>query len=182
MTIPEAQEQLEILTVKLACSTDLQQRLEIEKQIARCYRVIQLAQQQAHRSLVRVADTLLSIGEELTLTEVQSEAISLSAQMIHRATTEQLAVAVSSAITDHAANTLPPKLEGLLQIDSILRSIYNGLNSYEQRLAIRTALLLFSLTGKSQISQSVLHFRENFDIKIAEKRQELEQELHLHLA
>ncbi len=161
MTIPEAHEQLESLTAKLtSCETHLQ-RIQLESQIARCYRMIQRAQQRAHRSLVTVADILLDLANEIPLSPLQSEALSLSAELIHRATTEQLAVAVPAAISDHGTNAPLPRIEGFYEINNILQGLHNSSRSFEHRLAVRTTLNLFLIVEKSQIRQVARQFSAN---------------------
>lgn len=153
MTVPEAHEQLESLTAKLTVCSLGQQRTQIEKQIARCYRIIQRAQQRAHRSLATIADILLDLANELSLTHFQSEILSISAELIHRATTEQLALAVPAAISDHGTNAPLTQIEGFEEINAVLRKLHDASESYEHRLAVRTALELYSIAEKSQIRQ-----------------------------
>ena len=53
MTVPEAQERLEALTMTLASCANLpKQRAAVEVKMARCYRVIQKAQQRQQLQLV----------------------------------------------------------------------------------------------------------------------------------
>jgi hypothetical protein len=153
MTIPEAYEQLELLTAKLSsCPSDLQ-RPQIEAQIARCYRIIQRAQQRAHKSLVSVAGILLDLQNELSLTPNQLKTITVAAEFIHRATTEQLAIAVPAAIADHSMNAPLSSIRECDEMNAILRLLHSSSHSYEHRLAIRTVLKLFTIAEKSQIKQ-----------------------------
>jgi len=158
MTVPEAHEQLESLTAKLTVCSLGQQRAQLEKQIARCYRIIQRAQQRAHCSLTTVADILLDLTNELPLTQFQSEILSISAELIHRATTEQLALAIPAAISDHGTNAPLAQIEGFEEINAVLRNLHDASESYEHRLAVRTALKLYSIAERSQIRQIARRF------------------------
>ena len=92
MTVPEAQERLEALTVYLAsCANSPIQRGAIEKKMARYYRIIQRARRRAHQSLASVATVLLEISENAALNEQKATAIIAAADLIRCASTEQLA-------------------------------------------------------------------------------------------
>ena len=111
MTVAEAQEQLETLTRNLACSEiSLNQRQICEAQMARYYRIIQRAQQQAHRSLASPALALLNMTGHTALDQNHSAALITAAHLIRCASIEQLAVAVPAAVRETpACDTRPTR-------------------------------------------------------------------------
>jgi hypothetical protein len=159
MTVPEAQERLEALTMTLAsCANSPKQRGAIEVQMARCYRIIQRAQQRAHQSLASVATVLLEISENTTLNEQKATAIIAAAHLIRCASTEQLAVAVPAAIHETSTDSTPPAPNKFPELSTIVRSLLNldGTHlSFEERFAIRTALHLMNIAERPQIHHSM---------------------------
>src|ERR1039458_9079121 len=159
MTVAEAQEKLETITRNLASSEiSPTQRDKWEAQMVRCYRTIQRARQQAHRSLASFAGTLLDMMGDTVFDQNHNNAIITAAHLIRGASTEQLAVAVPAAIRE--TPTCDTRLKRvkcpefseivvcLLRLDSIPFSC-------ERNIAIRTALHLSSIVGRPQIYQSV---------------------------
>jgi hypothetical protein len=159
MTVAEAEEKLEILTRNLA-SNEISpaQRDRWEAQMARCYRIIQRARQQAHRSLASFAGILLDMIGDTVFDQNQNSAIITAAHLIRSASIEQLAVAVPAAI--RKTPTCDTRLKRvkcpefseivvcLLRLDSIPFSC-------ERNIAIRTALHLSNIVGRPQIYRSV---------------------------
>ncbi|MGD0942192.1 MAG: hypothetical protein ABR905_21070 [Terracidiphilus sp.] len=159
MTVAEAEERIEALTRNLASSEiSPAQRVKWEAQITRCYRIIQRARQQAHRSLASFAGTLLDMIGDTAFDQNQYSAIITAAYLIRGASIEQLAVAVPAAIRETpTGNTRPKRVKCpefteivvcLLRLDSIPFSC-------ERNIAIRTALHLSNIVGRLQIYQSV---------------------------
>ena len=159
MTVAEAEERIEALTRNLASSEiSPAQRVKWEAQITRCYRIIQRARQQAHRSLASFAGTLLDMIGDTAFDQNQYSAIITAAYLIRGASIEQLAVAVPAAIRETpTCNTRPKRVKCpefteivvcLLRLDSIPFSC-------ERNIAIRTALHLSNIVGRLQIYQSV---------------------------
>jgi len=159
MTVPEAQERLEALTVTLAsCANSPKQRKAIEVQMARCYRIIQRAQQRAHQSLASVATVLLEISENTTLNEQKAAAIIVAAHLIRCASTEQLAVAVPAAVHETSTGSTPPAPNKFPELSTIVSSLLNldgARLSFEERFAIRTALHLMNIAERPQIHHSM---------------------------
>jgi len=159
MTVPEAQERLEALTVTLAsCGNSPKQRGAIEVQIARCYRIIQKAQQRAHRSLASVATVLLEIHVNAVLKEEEAAAIIAAAHLLRCASTEQLAVAVPVAIHETSTGSTPSIPNKFPELSAIVSSLLNldGTRlSFEERFAIRTALHLMNIAERPQIHHSM---------------------------
>jgi hypothetical protein len=159
MTVPEAQERLEALTVTLAsCANSPKQRGAIEVQMARCYRIIQRAQQRAHQSLASVATVLLEISENTTLNEQKAAAIIVAAHLIRCASTEQLAVAVPAAVHETSTGSTPPAPNKFPELSTIVSSLLNldgARLSFEERFAIRTALHLMNIAERPQIHHSM---------------------------
>jgi hypothetical protein len=126
--------------------------------MARCYRIIQRARQQAHRSLASFAGILLDMIGDTVFDQNQNSAIITAAHLIRSASIEQLAVAVPAAI--RKTPTCDTRLKRvkcpefseivvcLLRLDSIPFSC-------ERNIAIRTALHLSNIVGRPQIHQSV---------------------------
>jgi hypothetical protein len=159
MTVPEAQERLEALTVTLAsCANSPKQRRAIEVKMARCYRLIQRAQQRAHQSLASAATALLEISENAALNEQKATAIVTAAHLIRCASTEQLAVAVPAAIhqtsTDSTAPA-PSRFPECSTIVSSLLSLDGPRLPFEERCAIHTALHLINIAERPQIHHSM---------------------------
>jgi hypothetical protein len=159
MTVAEAQEKLETITRNLASSEiSPTQRDKWEAQMVRCYRTIQRARQQAHRSLASFAGTLLDMMGDTVFDQNHNTAIITAAHLIRGASIEQLAVAVPAAIRETpTCNTRPKRVKCpeftetvicLLRLDSITFSC-------ERNIAIRTALHLSNIVGRPQIYQSV---------------------------
>ena len=159
MNVPEAQERLEALTVTLAsCANSPKQRGAIEVQMARCYRIIQRAQQRAHQSLASVATVLLEISENTTLNEQKAAAIIVAAHLIRCASTEQLAVAVPAAVHETSTGSTPPAPNKFPELSTIVSSLLNldgARLSFEERFAIRTALHLMNIAERPQIHHSM---------------------------
>jgi hypothetical protein len=159
MTVPEAQEKLETLTVTLASCANLpKQRGAIEVKMARCYRIIQRAQQQAHQSLASVATVLIEIREHAALSEQNATAIVAAAHLIRCASTEQLAVAVPAAIHETSTDSTPPapsKFAECSTMVSSLLSLDDPRLPFEERIAIHTALHLINIAERSQIHRSM---------------------------
>ena len=159
MTVAEAEERIEALTRNLASSEiSPAKRVMWEAQMARCYRIIQRARQQAHRSLASFAGTLLDMIGDTAFDQNQYSAIITAAYLIRGASIEQLAVAVPAAIRETpTCNTRPKRVKCpefteivvcLLRLDSIPFSC-------ERNIAIRTALHLSNIVGQHQIYRSV---------------------------
>ena len=159
MTVAEAEERIEALTRNLASSEiSPAQRDKWEAQMARCYRIIQRARQQAHRSLASFAGTLLDMIGDTAFDQNQNSAIITAAHLIRGASIEQLAVAVPAAIRETpTCDTRPKRVKCpefteivvcLLRLDSIPFSC-------ERNIAIRTALHLSNIVERLQIYQSV---------------------------
>ena len=85
MTIPEAKERLEHLALQLNNCHEPTRRQKIETRISRCRRSIQITRQKSRDALAGLA-ALLPVGPDQDL--------------IRRATTEQLAVALAQAVQD----------------------------------------------------------------------------------
>jgi hypothetical protein len=159
MTVAEAEEKLEALTLNLASSEiSPTQRHKWEVQMARCYQSIQKARLQAYRSLASFAGTLLDMIGDTVFDQNQNSAIITAAYLIRGASTEQLAVAVPAAIRETPrCNTRPTQVKCpeftetvicLLRLDKITFSC-------ERNIAIRTALHLSNIVGRHQIYRSV---------------------------
>ena len=85
LTIPQAEERPEILTLKLNNCSETTRRNQIEARMRHCRRSIQIARQESRNALADLA-ALLPAGPDRDL--------------IRRATTEQLAVALGLAISE----------------------------------------------------------------------------------
>jgi len=159
MTVPEAQERLEALTVTLAsCANSPKQRGAIEVKMTRCYRIIQRAQQRAHQSLASVATVLLEISENAALNEQNATAIVAAAHLIRCASTEQLAVAVPAATHETSIDSTPPTPNKFPECSTIVSSLLSldGLRlPFEERFAIHTALHLINIAERPQIHHSM---------------------------
>lgn len=159
MTVPEAQERLEALTVTLAsCANSPKQRAAVEAKMARCHRVIQRARQRAHESLASVSTVLLEISDNSVLNGQQAAAIIAAVHLIRCATTEQLAVALPAAIHESSTDGTPPTPDKFPEFSTLVRSLLN-LDSprlpFEERTAIHTALQLMNIAGRPQIHLSI---------------------------
>jgi hypothetical protein len=159
MTVPEAQERIEALTVTLAsCANSPKQRAAVEAKMARCYRAIQRAQQRAHQSLASVSTVLLEISDDSVLNAQQAAAIIAAVHLIRCATTEQLAVALPAAIHESSTDSTPPAPNKFSELSTIVCSLLN-LDSprlpFEERTAIHTALHLMNIAGRPQIHHSM---------------------------
>jgi len=159
MTVPEAQERLESLTMTLvSCANSPKQRAAVEMKMARCYRVIQKAQQRAHQSLASVSTALLEISDNCVLNGQQAAAIIAAVHLIRCATTEQLAVALPAAIHESSTDDTPHKPNKFPECSAIVHSLLNMDSPrlpFEERTAIHTALHLMSIAGRSQIHHSM---------------------------
>jgi len=159
MTVAEAEERIEALTRNLASSEiSPAQRVKWEAQITRCYRIIQRARQQAHRSLASFAGTLLDMIGDTAFDQNQYSAIITAAYLIRGASIEQLAVAVPAAIRETpTCDTRPTRVKcpEFTEIVICLLSLDNIAFSCERNIAIRTALHLSNIVGRPQIYQSV---------------------------
>ena len=158
MTVPEAQERLEALTVNLASCPDSIQRGAIEAQIARYHGIIQKARQRAHRSLTSVAATLLEIDKDALPNEQEIAALIAAAHLIRCASIEQLAIAVPAAIHEVSTNCAPPgaeRFQEFADVAACLLKLDRNRLSLEQKLAVRTALDLISVLERSQIHHSI---------------------------
>ncbi len=168
MTVAEAQEQLETLTRNLARSEiSLNQRQICEAQMARYYRIIQKARQQAHRSLASPALALLNMTGHTALDQDHNAALITAAYLIRCASIEQLAVAIPVAIRETSTNNywpVPVKFPEFSEITVRLLSLDNNTLSLERRIAIRTALLLSTIVSRQQIHQSVRRSRAHNDV------------------
>jgi hypothetical protein len=159
MTVAEAEEKLETLTRNLASSEiSPAQRDRWEAQMARCYRIIQRARQQAHRSLASFAGILLDMIGDTVFDQNQNSAIITAAHLIRSASIEQLAVAVPAAIRE--TPTCDTRLKRVKcpefsEIVVCLLRLDNIPFSCERNIAIRTALHLSNIVGRPQIHQSV---------------------------
>jgi hypothetical protein len=126
--------------------------------MARCYRIIQRAQQRAHQSLASVATVLLEISENTTLNEQKAAAIIVAAHLIRCASTEQLAVAVPAAVHETSTGSTPPAPNKFPELSTIVSSLLNldgARLSFEERFAIRTALHLMNIAERPQIHHSM---------------------------
>jgi hypothetical protein len=159
MTVAEAEEKLETITRNLASSEISPiQRHKWEAQMARCYRIIQRARQQAHRSLASFAGTLLDMIGDTVFDQNQNAAIITAAHLIRCASIEQLAVAVPAAIRETpTCDTRPTRVKcpEFKEIVVCLLSLDNITFSCERNIAIRTALHLSNIVGRPQIYRSV---------------------------
>ena len=170
MTVPEAQERLEALAVTLvSCANSPKQRGAIEAQMARCYRIIQRAQQRAHQSLASVAAVLLEINAHAVLKQEQAVAIIMAADLLQCATTEQLAVAVPAAIHETSRNStssIPNKFPELSSVGTSLMNLDGTRLSLEERFAVRAALHLMNIAERSQIHSSLRRAQACLDGRI----------------
>jgi len=159
MTVAEAEERIEALTRNLASSEiSPAKRVMWEAQMARCYRIIQRARQQAHRSLASFAGTLLDMIGDTVFDQNQNSAIITAAHLIRGASIEQLAVAVPAAIRETpTCDTRPTRVKcpEFTEIVICLLSLDNIAFSCERNIAIRTALHLSNIVGRHQIYRSV---------------------------
>jgi len=159
MTVAEAEERIEALTRNLASSEiSPAKRVMWEAQMARCYRIIQRARQQAHRSLASFAGTLLDMIGDTVFDQNQNSAIITAAHLIRGASIEQLAVAVPAAIRETpTCDTRPTraKCPEFTEIVVCLLRLDNITFSCERNIAIRTALHLSNIVGRHQIYRSV---------------------------
>ena len=159
MTVAEAEERIEALTRNLASSEiSPAQRVKWEAQITRCYRIIQRARQQAHRSLASFAGTLLDMIGDTAFDQNQYSAIITAAYLIRGASTEHLAVAVPAAIRETPrCNTRPTRVKCPEFTETVvcLLSLDKITFSCERNIAIRTALHLSNIVGRHQIYRSV---------------------------
>jgi uncharacterized protein YqgV (UPF0045/DUF77 family) len=169
MTVPEAQERLEALAVTLAsCANSPKRRGAIEVEMARCYRIIQRAQQRAHQSLASVATVLLEIKVDTVLKEKEAAAIIAAAHLLRCASTEQLAVAVPAAI--HEASTdstpsIPNKFPEFFSIVSSLLNLDGTCLSFEEKFAVRAALQLMNIAERPQIHHSMRRAQACLDMR-----------------
>jgi hypothetical protein len=163
MTVAEAEEELEALTLNLASSEiSLTQRDKWEAQMVRCYRTIQRARQQAHRSLASFAGTLLDMIGDTVFDQNQNSAIITAAYLIRSASIEQLAVAVPAAIRDTPTcdtRLTRGRCPEFTEIAVCLLRLDNNTFSCESNIAIRTALHLSNIVGRPQIYRSVRRAR-----------------------
>ena len=168
MTVAEAQEKLEILTRNLACSEiSLNQRQICEAQMARYYRIIQRARQQAHRSLASPALALLNMTGHTALDQNHNAALITAAHLIRCASIEQLAVAIPVAIRETSMNNywpLPVRFPEFSEIAACLLGLDNNTLSLERRIAIRTALQLSTIVSRQQIHQSLRRSWAHIDL------------------
>jgi len=159
MTVPEALERLEALTLTLAtCANSSKQRESIEVQMTRCYRIIQRAQQRAHQSLASVATVLLEINRNAAVTEQKGVATIAAAHLIRCASTEQLAVAVAAAIHETPSDSTPLDMNKFPESASIVSPLLtlDGTSlSFAERVAVRTALHLINIAERRQIHHSM---------------------------
>jgi len=159
MTVPEAQEKLEALTAALAsCANSPIQRGAIEAQMARYYRIIQRARQRAHQSLASAATILLEINKDAVLDEQKMTAVIAAVHLIRCASTEQLAIALPAAIHEISTDSTPPatdKFPEFAEIAACLSNLDNNRLSFEQRIAVRTALDLINIAERAQIHHSM---------------------------
>jgi hypothetical protein len=159
MTVAEAEEKLEALTLNLASSEiSPTQRHQWEVQMARCYRSIKKARLQAYRSLASFAGTLLNMIGDTVFDQNQNSAIITAAYLIRGASTEQLAVAVPAAIRETPrCNTRPTRAKCPEFTEAVicLLSLDKITFSCERNIAIRTALHLSNIVGRNQIYRSV---------------------------
>jgi len=159
MTVAEAEERIEALTRNLASSEiSPAQRVKWEAQITRCYRIIQRARQQAHRSLASFAGTLLDMIGDTAFDQDHNTAIITAAHLIRGASTEQLAVAVPAAIRETpTCDTRPTRVKCPEFTETVvcLLSLDKITFSCERNIAIRTALHLSNIVGRHQIYRSV---------------------------
>jgi hypothetical protein len=169
MTVPEAQERLEALAVTLTSRTNSpKQRGAIEAQMARCYRIIQKAQQKAHQSLASVATVLLEINVNAVLMEEKAAAIIAAVHLLRCASTEQLAIALPAAIHETSADStpsIPNKFPEFSIIVGSLLDLDGGRLSLEERLAIRTALHLVKIAERPQIHHSMRRAQACLDMQ-----------------
>jgi hypothetical protein len=159
MTVAEAREKLETLTRNLASSEiSCNQRQNCEAQMARYYRIIQRARQQAHRSLASPALALLNMTGHTALDQNHNAALITAAHVIRCASIEQLAIAIPVAIREASTNIYWPvrvRFSEFSEIAACLLNLDNNTLSLERRIAIRTALQLSTIVGRQQIHQSV---------------------------
>jgi hypothetical protein len=159
MTVAEAEERIEALTRNLASSEiSPAKRVMWEAQMARCYRIIQRARQQAHRSLASFAGTLLDMIGDTVFDQNQNSAIITAAHLIRDASIEQLAVAVPAAIRETpTCDTRPTRATcpEFTEIVVCLLRLENITFSCERNIAIRTALHLSNIVERPQIYRSV---------------------------
>jgi hypothetical protein len=159
MTVAEAREQLETLTRNLASNEiSCNQRQNCEAQMARYYRIIQRARQQAHRSLASPALALLNMTGHTALDQNHNAALITAAHVIRCASIEQLAIAIPVAIREASTNNYWPvrvRFSEFSEIAACLLNLDNNTLSLERRIAIRTALQLSTIVGRHQIHQSV---------------------------
>lgn len=169
MTVPEAQERLEALAVTLtSCANSPKQRGAIEAQMARCYRIIQRAQQRAHQSLASVATVLLEINSNAVLKEEEAAAIIAAVHLLQCASTEQLAVAVPAAIHEASTDSTPSIPNKFPEFAIIVRSLLNldgSRLSFEERFAVRTALHLMNIAERPQIHHSMRRAEACLDMR-----------------
>jgi len=159
MTVAEAREKLETLTRNLASNEiSCNQRQNCEAQMARYYRIIQRARQQAHRSLASPALALLNMTGHTALDQNHNAALITAAQVIRCASIEQLAVAIPVAIREASTNNYWPvrvRFPEFSEIAACLLDLDNNALSLERRIAVRTALQLSTIVSRKQIHQSV---------------------------
>ena len=159
MTIAEAREKLETLTRNLASNEiSCNQRQNCEAQMARYYRIIQRARQQAHRSLASPALALLNMTGHTALDQNHNAALITAAHVIRCASIEQLAIAIPVAIREASTNNYWPvrvRFPEFSEIAACLLDLENNTLSLERRIAIRTALQLSTIVDRHQIHQSV---------------------------
>jgi hypothetical protein len=159
MTVAEAREKLETLSRNLASNEiSCNQRQNCEAQMARYYRIIQRARQQAHRSLASPALALLNMTGHTALDQNHNAALITAAHVIRCASIEQLAIAIPVAIREASTNNYWPvrvRFPEFSEIAACLLNLDNNTLSLERRIAIRTALQLSTIVGRHQIHQSV---------------------------
>ena len=169
MTVPEAQEKLEALAVTLtSCANSPKQRGAIEAQMARCYRIIQRAQQRAHQSLASVATVLLKIKVNGVLNAEDAAGIIAAVHLLRCASTEQLAVAVPVAIHETSTDStpsIPNKFPEFSTMVSALLNLDGRRLSFEERFAVRAALQMMNIAERPQIHHSMRRAQACLDLR-----------------
>jgi len=151
-----------------SCANSPNRRGAIEVQMARCYRIIQRAQQRAHQSLASVATVLLEIKVDTVLKEKEAAAIIAAAHLLRCASTEQLAVAVPAAIHEaspDSAPSIPNKFPEVFSIVSSLLNLDGTCLSFEERFAVRAALHLMNIAERPQIHHSMRRAQACLDMR-----------------
>jgi hypothetical protein len=136
--------------------------------MARCYRIIQRAQQRAHQSLASVATVLLEINVNAVLKEEDAAGIIAAVHLLRCASTEQLAVAVPAAIHETSTESTPSIPHKFPEFSIIVRSLLNldgSRLSFEERFAVRTALHLMNIAERPQIHHSMRRAQACLDLR-----------------